>query len=82
MQERAELSGGTYEAESAPGKGTRICVRWPSVAALEREIAGLPRRIVRSICNTGADAPDGVADASASQIESFMFCVACHKRPR
>jgi PAS domain S-box-containing protein len=30
MRERAELSGGTYDIESAPGKGTRICVHWPN----------------------------------------------------
>jgi PAS domain S-box-containing protein len=42
MQERAELSGGSYDLESAPGKGTRICVRWPCAKASEREIA--PRR--------------------------------------
>jgi signal transduction histidine kinase len=39
MRERAELSGGAYDIESAPGKGTRICVRWPLVKALKREAA-------------------------------------------
>jgi PAS domain S-box-containing protein len=39
MRERAELSGGTYDMESAPGKGTRIRVRWPFAKALKREMA-------------------------------------------
>jgi signal transduction histidine kinase len=39
MRERAELSGGAYDIESAPGKGTRICVRWPFARELKREIA-------------------------------------------
>lgn len=30
MKERASLSGGTYHLDSAPGKGTRIEVWWPS----------------------------------------------------
>jgi signal transduction histidine kinase len=39
MQERAEFSGGTYDMESAPGKGTRICVRWPHAGGQKHEIA-------------------------------------------
>jgi signal transduction histidine kinase len=39
MQERAELSGGNYDIESTPGKGTRIRVRWPAAKALKREFA-------------------------------------------
>ncbi len=30
MRERAELSCGVCEIQSTPGKGTRICVRWPA----------------------------------------------------
>lgn len=48
MRERAELSGGTYDIESAPGKGTRICVHWPNVKALKREFA-LRRRFLSSL---------------------------------
>jgi len=33
MCERAELSGGSYDMKSVPGKGTRICVRWPLAKA-------------------------------------------------
>lgn len=29
MQERAELSGGSFIVESAEGKGTTVCARWP-----------------------------------------------------
>lgn len=43
MQERAELSGAQYEIHSAPGKGTSICVRWPSQEAFERKLAAMPQ---------------------------------------
>jgi signal transduction histidine kinase len=33
MKARAELSGGRYELQSAPGEGTRISVLWPSAAS-------------------------------------------------
>jgi len=42
MRERAELSGARYAIHSAPGKGTSICVRWPSPEAVERKLAALP----------------------------------------
>ena len=44
MRERAQLSRGTYWLDSAPGKGTRIRVRWP-LPLLELEAgpdSGLP----------------------------------------
>ena len=31
MRERAELMGGEFAVESAPGEGTRVSVRWPAV---------------------------------------------------
>lgn len=49
MKERAELSGGSYQLQSAPGRGTSICVRWPSLEALEREAAAMPRSSTHSV---------------------------------
>lgn len=49
MKERAELSGATYEIHSAPGKGTSICVRWPSQEAFERRLADMPQRLIDSV---------------------------------
>jgi PAS domain S-box-containing protein len=49
MRERAELSGGSYDMESAPGKGTKICVRWPFATALKREFALRRSVIPRSL---------------------------------
>jgi signal transduction histidine kinase len=52
MKERAELSGGSYELQSAPGRGTSICVRWPSLETLEREAAAKPQPfLVHSVQN-------------------------------
>ena len=31
MRERAELSGGTFSIDSAPGKGTRVRAAWPLI---------------------------------------------------
>jgi signal transduction histidine kinase len=42
MRERAELSGGSYEIDSLPGKGTRIRVGWPSPEQLTRDWAAIP----------------------------------------
>ena len=46
MKERAELSGGDYELNSAPGQGTRIRVRWPALEASKREWAATTRHSV------------------------------------
>ena len=37
MKERAELSGGAYALTSAAGRGTRVCVSWPTVNAADGE---------------------------------------------
>jgi len=49
MKERAELSGASYAMHSAPGKGTSICVRWPSLAAFERKLAAMPQPLIESV---------------------------------
>ena len=41
MRERAELSGANYLCTTAPGKGTRIEVRWPTPEAFERTLDAL-----------------------------------------
>ena len=46
MKERAELSGASYEIQSAPGKGTRIRARWPSPEAVERRLAAASRSVI------------------------------------
>ena len=83
MQERAELSGGTYEIQSAPGKGTRIRACWPSVKGLERAVDALPRRTVLAVRNVTSDDPEvaqHMAKATQTQVDSFLFCAACHRR--
>lgn len=44
MRERAEISGGTCAVTSAVGQGTKVCVWWPAVAAVDgyRDRAGCP----------------------------------------
>ena len=49
MKERAELSGASYAIQSAPGKGTSICVRWPSPEAFEQKLATMPPPLIRSV---------------------------------
>jgi len=49
MKERAELSGGDYAFRSAPGHGTRIRVRWPSLQAVERNRAAFPQSSVHGM---------------------------------
>lgn len=49
MKERAELSGARYEIQSAPGKGTSICVRWPSPEAFERKLAAMPQPLIHAV---------------------------------
>jgi hypothetical protein len=52
MQERAELSGGTFHLVSTPGKGTKILVHWPRAkVAASKAVAVLPHagRMLRSV---------------------------------
>jgi signal transduction histidine kinase len=37
MRERADLSGGTFSIESAPGKGTVVQVTWPEKTGTGKE---------------------------------------------
>jgi signal transduction histidine kinase len=49
MKERAELSGGAYEFESAPDQGTRIRVRWPALQAAKHELAAETQALVQTV---------------------------------
>ena len=69
MKERAELSGASYEIQSAPGKGTSICVRWPSLEAFERNLAAMPQPLIHSLRE--ATPPDHRLPKRLSQ------CLAC-----
>jgi hypothetical protein len=69
MKERAELSGASYEIHSAPGKGTSICVRWPSQEAFERKLAEMPQRLVDSVRKQ--------TPADRQMPERMSACLAC-----
>ena len=66
MKERAELLGGDYSVESAPGKGTRVSVAWPFTAAKKPEPAAwnkylvVRRRIVLESADPAEMRPPGV----------------------
>jgi PAS domain S-box-containing protein len=72
MKERAELSGASYEIQSAPGKGTSICVRWPSLEAFERNLATIPQSSVHVMHQP--------TPADCRLPERFSHCLACMKR--
>ena len=57
MRERAQVGGGRFEVESAPGQGATIMVRFP-IALLQQEPSEEQPPTERS------DAPEAVADAS------------------
>lgn len=66
MKERAELLGGDYSVESAPGKGTRVSVAWPLAAAKKPERSErskylvVRRRIVLESVDPAEARPSGV----------------------
>ena len=69
MKERAELSGASYEILSAPGKGTSICVRWPSPVAFEHNLASMPRHLIDSVGKLNL--PD------RQMPDRYSACIAC-----
>jgi len=73
MRERAELSGASFRIESAPGKGTSICVHWPTPESLERKKAAAHPPTIQSVPQSAS--PDGrMPDrwpASAATIKKF-----------
>jgi two-component system NarL family sensor kinase len=76
MRERAELSCGIFEISSAPGKGTRIRVKWPaslSDAGLERAAALEPE--ARAIQSLHFSEPENSRDME--MLHNLSVCVAC-----
>ena len=67
MRERAELSGASYAIASMPGKGTSVCVRWPSQGTFERKLAAL----------SPLPTPLQPAAAERRMSEHFSQCLAC-----
>ncbi len=71
MKERAELSGGSYQFQSAPGKGTRISVVWRKLKAAAGECRIDPGAdtLSQSICGAPLE------DYSLSK--SLAVCLSC-----
>ncbi len=76
MRERAELSCGVFEIESAPAKGTKVRVRWPAALGdlgLDRAAAlGPEAKAIHSL---------GLIDSDNSRhlemLHNLSVCVAC-----
>jgi signal transduction histidine kinase len=70
MRERAELSGGSYEFQSAPGQGTRVTVKWLRVEESERECPIIPvnQALAQSMCKSAL---------SRELPEDFSVCLTC-----
>ena len=68
MRERAELSGGAYAIDSAPGKGTCIRVRWAPEHSLNLDWASLP------------EAATQARPIDRHLSERFSQCAACLRR--
>jgi PAS domain S-box-containing protein len=71
MKERAELSGGRYEFQSAPGKGTRIHVQWPLTETFDRAGEAMYMPLIADLRKSGFEG--GMRD-------SFSACLACIRR--
>jgi hypothetical protein len=71
MKERAEVSGGNYEIHSAPGRGTKINVRWHWVEAAEGQCPVIPmsRNMAQAMCKSPPNARD--------LPEDFAVCLSC-----
>lgn len=76
MRERAELSCGIYELNSAPGKGTRIRVRWPySLENLGLDRTASRGRGIRSIRDLNS--VDSGTTRDVDMLRNLSACVAC-----
>lgn len=76
MRERAELSCGIYDITSAPGKGTRVRVRWPASlrdVGLDRAAALEPE--ARAIQELGFSDSENSRDLEI--LHNLSVCVAC-----
>ena len=76
MRERALLSCGIFELQSAPGNGTRICVRWPlSLNELALDRAAVPDAQIRAMRDLGRGRFESARDIS--MLHNLLVCVAC-----
>ncbi|MBI2960453.1 MAG: PAS domain-containing protein [Betaproteobacteria bacterium] len=73
MKERAELSGGSYEIDSAAGAGTRIRVRWQPEKTTA-DWTGLPAPAIQAVRQ--------LSRADREMPERFSQCLACIKSLR
>jgi len=76
MRERAELSCGIFEISSAPGKGTRVCVKWPATlgdVGLDRAAALEPE--AQAIQALRFSEPENSRDLE--MLHNLSICVAC-----
>ena len=73
MKERAELTGGKYELQSAPGKGTKIRVSWPGLDA------GHPKCPVIPISQTAAQSMCMATINGREVLQSVSGCLTCLK---
>lgn len=71
MKERAELSGGSYEFQSSPGRGTRIRVWWPPMQASDPQcpVIPMPQAMAQSMCSKSAP--------STALPDHFSACLNC-----
>jgi signal transduction histidine kinase len=72
MKERAELSGGSYQFQSAPGKGTRISVIWRKrqmTADGDCPVIPAPRNVAQAMCGSSLD--------EVYLSKSLPVCLAC-----
>ena len=74
MRERAELSGGTYEFESASGQGTQINVTWRPLEASDEWCPVIPisRPLAQSMC---------ASQLSVGQLsDGLSICLTCVRK--
>jgi len=76
MRERAELSCGIFDIESAPGQGTQVRVKWPASlenVGVDRAAAlGPGPQAMRDLDFTGAETPHDL-----EMLHNLSVCVAC-----
>jgi signal transduction histidine kinase len=71
MKERAELSGGRYDLQSAPGQGTHITVAWHPLQSSGEQCPVIPisRTLAQSMCRSPL--PGGQLS------DEHLICLAC-----
>jgi signal transduction histidine kinase len=72
MRERAELSGANYAFSAAPGKGTRIEVRWPTPGAFQHGL--------ETLAQAGANIQQLRSPIDRRAAQRYFQCLACLQR--